>query len=514
MQDVSAQFSVESHATAREVEQAVMLAWKKGLDDTIQLFTIGSSLIGGNDIIAGIDDAPPAVAWQKYDFFDESAYVRRISYERGLNFPEGGISKAMFNFELSNHDGRFLPDYMGGESELFTALLPQRPVVINAGFNVNGSPSKIPQVVGLTRGNPMVSVLGRNVGFEGYDFVDFLDNRYVDNTSMYTGLRTDQVIANILSNLGYTTSEYSLDTGINLIPFGIIPAGEKFANVINQLVKAEQGHIYQDELGVIQFANRDRWNTSPYDEVQRIIYTSDVLEARTIGQHKIINTVEIDAEPRAKEPAQIIFGLGLPQELEEGENEIFVDFEDPILEITELTIGANGAIDETGTDYSSSVSVKTVDKFISTAKYTLINSSGQKIYLTQFDIKGRPARITREIFHRNVDSASLTAYDPQVLKIANDYIQSEAWAETLSNMILRDYADPSRQQELIIRALPELQLGDVISWQGRYWRIFDIETTLDSASGFIQRLKVIKTELTSYFRIGISTIGGTDGIAP
>lgn len=514
MQSVIGAFTAESHASARKIASSVQVAWKKGLDPTIELFTVGVSLIGGNSIIAGLDDAPPAIAWQKYQYFNESDYLQQISYERGLNLPEGGIAKALFGFRLNNNAERFLPDYMGGVSELFTAVLPQRPIIINAGFEVNGVNSTIPQVVGLNRGNPLISRRNKTVDIEGADFVDFLDNRYVDSNSMFTGLRTDEVLANILGQLGYTTNEYNLDTGINLINFGVIPAGAKFSKIVDQLVRAEYGHLYQDEFGVIRFENRYHWNNSPHTEVQRIITTAEVLDHQTIGQHKIINTVEIRAEPRAKEPAQLVFGLGIPQLLEVGENEIFVDFEDPVLEITEESIVANDEIDDSGTVRTSNVSVKTTDKFVSTAKYTLINNHTSAVYLTKFDVKGRPARITREIFHRNVDQSSLTAYDPQILEINNDYIQSDEWAQTMSTMILEDFSEPQNIQEIEIRALPELQLGDLISWQGRYWRIFNIEAVIDPNVGFIQKLQVIKTTLTNYFQIGVSTIGGDAKISP
>lgn len=44
---------------------------------------------------------------------------------------------------------------------------------------------------------------------------------------MFTGLRTDQVIEQILQNLGYATSQYELDYGINSIPFGLFDIGSK-----------------------------------------------------------------------------------------------------------------------------------------------------------------------------------------------------------------------------------------------------------------------------------------------
>jgi hypothetical protein len=81
-------------------------------------------------------------------------------------------------------------------------------------------------------------------------------------------------------------------------------------------------------------------------------------------------------------------------------------------------------------------------------------------------------------------------------------------------MLLDDFSTPENIQRITIRAVPELQLGDLISWQGRYWRVYDIKSTLDASSGYIQEILIMQRTIASYFRIGISTIGGTDKIAP
>ncbi len=81
-------------------------------------------------------------------------------------------------------------------------------------------------------------------------------------------------------------------------------------------------------------------------------------------------------------------------------------------------------------------------------------------------------------------------------------------------MMLQDFSSPENLTELTIRAMPELQLGDLISWQGRYWRVWDIKTQIDPSVGFVQDLKLLQRTVVSYFRIGISTIGSGDQISP
>ena len=81
-------------------------------------------------------------------------------------------------------------------------------------------------------------------------------------------------------------------------------------------------------------------------------------------------------------------------------------------------------------------------------------------------------------------------------------------------MIVNDFSQPENLQKITIRAIPELQLYDLISWQGRYWRLFDIKSTIEPSIGYVQELTMLQRTITTYFRIGISTIGGGDKIAP
>lgn len=341
---------------------------------------------------------------------------------------------------------------------------------------------------------------------------------------MFTSIRTDQAIEQFLINSGFSTSQYDLDTGITTIPFALFEKGTKAGHYLNQLVQAEDGNLYQTEEGIVRFQNRQAWDNFPYFNVQRVISTSQVLESRTPNTSHLINVVEIKSKIRQKQPEQVIYKSALTDDSltipGNGSREILVNFEDPILEmITPASSGtsyyvANSQADGEGTNLTSSISVTYAYKFASAAKITFSNSSSTKAYITDLNITGRPAKYIKSIYYRDKRSLSVTAYEEQPYLVENDYIQDESWANSYAQMILNDYSQPENIQELVIRAIPELQFGDLISWQGRYWRVFGINTKLDPNAGFIQTLKILQREVVSYFRIGISTIGGTDQIAP
>lgn len=527
MQSVVDAFSVEATDTVRYVTQSTKVAWKKDYQPGITFFTIGVSRIGGTDIIPGSQGVQSE--WNKYSYQDETSNTLNISVEKGLNLPLGGITKSLANVRLDNTSGRYTPRYLGGQSELFTAILPRRPITISSGFVVDGVDYNLPQFVGVLDKMPKLNVASKQVDLSAVDFIDYLQDKFIDHSAMFTNQRSDEVIENILTQLGFATSQYELDAGINRIGFGLFETGTKFANIIDQIVKAEYGHFYQDEEGRLRFENRQHWTKYPYNNVQRVITTAQVLNAGVPSEDHIINVVEIKGSPRSVQDLQLVWQAtgygGVVQELAaSGDTEIWINYNDPMFEIdTPVPNGtagqtsyyvANSQNDGNGSDLTASVSLKRIDNFAQASKLTFTNTSSTIAYLSTLDIWGRPARKTGDIYYRNSYDSSITAFEERPISIENDYIQSLSQAETIANMILEDFSQPENLLELRIRALPELQLGDLVSWQGRYWRIYDIKSTIDSSSGYVQDLKMVQRTIKTYFTIGVSRIGGEDVISP
>lgn len=522
MQSVSSAFTAEEKDPVRKISQSLLVSWKR--EDTLgaRTFTIGVSAIGGNDFI-GIN--PGAIGSPgNYVYFDESNYLLGLAWERSLNMPTGGLTKALAEADLDNTSSRFTPRYMGGSSELYTAIQPRKPVIINAGFNYQGIDNLIPQFAGIISDQPELSIRDRTVHLRIADYIDYFQNKYLDEQIMFTGQTTDQVIETLFEQLGMSTSQYELDPGINAIPFGLFEVGTRFSDIIHQLVEAENGNLYQDEQGIFRFENRQHWYSSPHDTVSKLVLTGQVLEAKAPNDDHIINVVEVRSKTREKQPEQIIFRLNpFDSVLLNGNTttEVWVEFEDPALSmVTPTSTGtksyykAYANTDSTGTDLTSNISISKVTRFAKSAKIEFTNSGAAGAYLTVLVVSGRVVRTVNDIYTRVSDSSSLTAYDERVLKIENPYIQNQDWANSYANMIINDFAEPENLQQLTIRAIPELQLGDLVSWQGRYWRIYKIRTKLSPSMGFLQELTLLQRTIVSYFRVGISSIGGTDLIAP
>jgi hypothetical protein len=523
MQTVTAAFTAEEKDTVRSIAENLQVSWHRQSTLGNRTFTIGISTIGGNDLI-GIN--PGAIGSPaNYRYFDETNYLMRLAWERGLHMPTGGLTMALAEALLDNTSRRFTPRYMGGNSEIATAILPSRPAIINAGFNVDGVDITLPQFAGLITDQPHLDQRSRTLAIKMADYMRFFQNKSMDQAAMFTGSRTDEIIQTLLRDqLGMNTAQYSLDVGINIIPFVAIDVGTKMADIIGQLVEAENGHFYQDESGKFRFENRQKWTNSPYNQVQKVISTAQVINAEAPNDDHLINVVEVSAEAFAKQPEQIIFRLNPFDSLviPSGSTvDLFVNFSDPVLSMTTPTSAGTASFfqafsspDGSGTDLTSSISVNKVTRFAQAAKVSFTNSGSVSAYLTSLVITGRVARSVSQIYTRATAGHSITAYQEHLLTISNKFIQNQSWAESYAQMILQDFSSPENIQRITIKAFPELQLGDLVSWQGRYWRIYDIKTTLDPSQGFIQELLMLQRTITTYFRIGVSTIGGSDIIAP
>lgn len=519
-QDVSSAFTAEERDSIRSITHNLQVSWKK--EDTTGniTFTIGVSAIGLDDVI-GIN--PGAIGSpSNYKYFDESEYVTRLGWERGYNMPIGGLSKSLGEAVLDNTSHRFTPRFMGGDSELFTSIVPSRPAIISAGFYVDGIEYNIPQFVGRVLKQPLVDRFGGSLRLSMDDYTGFFENKEIDRTAMFTGVTTDVLLENIFERMGMSTSQYELDPGINVIPFALLEAGAKCATVVNKLVQAENGHLYQGENGKFRFENRQHWDSSPYTEVQRVITTAQVLGQEVPDDSHIINSVEVLSKYRAKQPLQPIMNYSSNEAIPPGEEtDLFFSYDDPILEVITPTYGGSYSFFEastetsgSGIDISSDLSVTKIVNFAQASKITVLNNSSYNMYITKMVIFGRPARAIGNINYREKVDSSVTAYDERLLSIDNEYIASPSWAESFAKMVLGDFSSVENIQKITIRAIPELQMGDLISWQGRYWRIFNINAKLDPSGGFTQELLLLQRVVTSYFRIGISLIEGEDKVAP
>lgn len=483
-------------ANTRTPVGLVWVAWTR-IANVTNYATVGSSIIGGTDIIAGSDVATINNA-DAFQYYDETDNVLRIEYERTLIEPLGGMSIAIADVVLDNTDLRFTPDH---NATIGTALRPNRPMKIFIGFKVNGTDRVIPIIEGVTL-QPREDKTSRTVTITAFDYLRWL-NEKAQETAIYTNQRSDQIIADILARAGVGSSSYSLDQGLNTVGFAWFEKGDTAGERIRKLVEAEEGIFYQDETGILRFENRDKYSKVPFISNVWTIKPEDIIEWRQDYSNKIINRVIVAGSPRSVKDETEIWRDGVEEPLPAGATTtIWANFDDPASTITnpaattDYTVftGAAG----TGTDITSDVSI-VVTSFTKAAKLEISNANGSAGLMNFLRLRGTPATVDYQVKEVFQDTNSISDYNENQVQIENEFIDNKIFAASMAQNVVRRHRNPTENIILTVKGIPQLQLRDRIriydqdlvdrlgSNNYKDYRLLKIQGVLEGG-GFIQKL--------------------------
>lgn len=515
MQTTSLAFQGHSTADIRPLSWQCLMSFEKNFNDNINFFTIGVSYIGGPDIIKGVGDV--IQEWDKYDYVDFSDRVISMEWIRDQD-SISSVSLAMADIILDNHDGLFTPN---AGSIYANNILPYRPIKLYAGFDGEN----VPVFVGLTEKMPEIDEKSKTAKFHCIDFLYSLFNRPLDQSLMFQNYTTDLILDELLQLAGLTTNQYNLDPGFNVVRFSYFEKGTKLRDAISELMEAEQGRLYMDETGVIQFKNRQNFSNTP---TKNFDY-SNIVDVQISKQEDIVNVVEIKSDVRTVQDSQKFWELGEAILIPRNSSlDIWADFQDPVTSVltptyellnpTDSFFYINTQTDEEGFTSNTAVTLSSFTAFGKSYKMTFTNSSSIDYFITRLNLWATPARITEKIYLREVDSASIAKYDERVLTIDNNFIQREDEAYSKAHIILGDYGEYGNIKTLDVKGTMAQQLNDAIEIDlpeiaAENYIITKISSKIMNGR-FSQLLTAKQRDPQYYFTIGISTIGGTDIIAP
>lgn len=515
MQTVSDAFETIAGSSMRRLSWKLLASFLKDYDTDIAFFTVGESLIGGTDVIKGLGDV--VQEWDKYSYEDYTSRIIGFEYTREVDKALGGATLAMADLTLENHDQYFTPKYGSAISDY---ILPRRPVKLFAGFK----DENIPIFVGMIEKMP--NVKKNTADFHCVDFLQEIFDIPLDESVIYQDYRTDQIIAELLQDhAGLATNQYSLDTGLNIVGFFFANKGDRLGDILRKLVQAEMGSILMDENGVIRFINRINWNTNP----EAWTFTdADILESSVPNQDNVVNVVEVKSQVRDVLASQKIWELFEPTAVPAGGTvEIWADLEDPtptiddpeyIATATSSAYSTNYQSDSSGEPGNADIALDSITKFSTSCKMVFSNAGAKQVFITGLDLWGTPAKVVNEIYVREEDASSVGEFEQQVVTIENNYIQDESTARSIANIILIDNAEYDDTIEITVKGVPHLQVGDLVRRTNDYsdqtYYVQKIVGKISGSNGFTQTLTLVNKAFETYFRVGISTIGGADKITP
>ena len=522
MQTVSTAFTTRTNGSIRRLQWSLLASFDKTYDADIDFFTIGTSEIGGTDILKGSSDV--VQEWDKFDYEDLSDRLLSIEYTRENEPPIGAVTMAFADIVLDNHDDLFTPT--NASSRLYGKLGVGRPMRLYLGFNTVES---IQVFIGFTDSLPDIDERGKTAKFHCIDFFKKIESVELNEEVIYIDKRSDEVISGILQTAGLLTTQFVLDTGSTVIPFAYFKKGSKVGEAIREIIEAELGAIYMDENGIIRMENRTNWTAN--SEVWQL-GKDNVLELSTYDPGKVINRVEVFSQARTVQAKQKIWELSGSTEIPaSGSLEIWADFKDDYGELpvtavddpnyissaTTSLYATNVNQDGTGATKSANVALDSSSLFSTAMKLVFTNSATVPVYLTQLELWGTPAKVTNDIYIIEEDASSIASYETTTHKIENNYIQDEPAAISIAKIILADRAEVNDQVKMLIKGIPQLQIGDVVRYtdskSDETYYVTQINGILNS-SGFRQTIIASKRTINEYFRVGVSTIGSGYGLAP
>jgi hypothetical protein len=529
VQAVSANFTTKTSAPVRDLTHGVLVSWLKSINPAYQYFTIGQSKIGGPDKIKSSGTAA-ITFFDKYQYSDESVNATRWAVSRKLSQYPWGMVMAQADIELRNTSKRYMPGFDGTIGAYVDKTA--RPVKISVGFDNE----PIMQFVGYTN-QPTSSLQSRTTTLTAFDALSYLNDYVIQNIGTLVNYTFTQILTAILTEAGFTSTQYSLDVSLQQ-PIGYIALKDKQAGpILKQLVEAEMGLLFVDENGIIRFWNRQHLNNSA-----SIVYTFNYSNMRNIewDSSPVINDVQVVSKPRFEAPKQKLWENASAIRLDPGvDNLVVADFrdDDGSLPVTSVdtpayitgattsyyatNLNEDGTSEDDGSGYVTLSSASVAgDSYI----MHFANSGPYPVYITKTALFAVPAKVVAAESNHYIDQTSIDNYGRNPtgngvpLVLSNDFVQESSTANSIAYTLLQEYKTPRKRLKCTVFAVPQLQMGDyvnvVIDDTGETLPMFVLAITnkLELGGNLVQDLQLEQRTVKRYFTIGQSAIAG--GVSP
>ncbi len=500
MQRINGRTAKNTNAMIRQPDLAVYISWDRSKSEEKTFFTIGTSTIGGLDIIQG--DVGVLTQPDYFNYTDVTDRVISYSIDKEVLEPLSGIGFTRGNLILDNTDG------------LYEYIQPSRPIKIFAGFKDDSGSDLYSRVYALSE-QPK---LDRRRGILSINFLDYVSyiNDYQLESTKYVDQRSDEIIADILDTIGFATGQYELDEGLNNIGFAYFPKGTKAGDAIRQIATAEEGRFFQTDEGLIKFENRRRYITSPKTDTSWVIDADKIIDWID-DDSNIINYAEVKAEPLEVQAQTEIWLSGADITIPQGTTEeVWIEFENPVNTIVDLEATTDYIVADGGGNTITSLVDIVLDKFTTGAKLTITNNFSGDAIINYLRLRGTPAVAVASIKEFYQDDDSIETFGTKAIYIENDFIRTQSFAYYLARALVRKYKNGVRSSKVVVPYIPFLQVGDKLSVQDPFtleyidMRLMRIQEIYSKQTLFLR--EITSTETDSPFIIGTSVIGGDDVI--
>lgn len=513
MQSVSTSFVNDAHAQVRPLAWQLRASFDKTFDDNIDFFTLDTSILDGTDVLAP-SDSDVISQWDKFTYADYTDRVISMEVTREVVEPFS-IVQSFADVVLNNYDNYFTPN-SGSVIDQF--ILPKRPFRIAMGF---GGES-VQLFVGLSEKVPTINKMSRTASFHLIDFLSFIFEKEIGQSAMILDYSTAEILDVLFQSVGLLSTQYNLDNSFNRIPFFFVNKGDKLGPIVQELMKAEQGRLYLDELGVIRLRNRQNYST----ESVFMFDQSNTIDYDVSTEDDIINSVKLTCDILAVQAEQSIWQLAQAAYIPAGDTvEVFANLNDPATSITTPTYSATfvesshytTTQDIGGVLPYASITLNSLTSFGTAAKLEFENTGASNAYVYAIDLWGTPVKTEDTILVEDSDQTSIDAFEERVYELETKYIQDRDSALSKAAIMVDDYKDYGSLVDIDVKGNPALQIDDVLNLDLDGYQGNHVITKLVngmSGSKYYQRIRAKARTLRLYFILDQSRLDDINELAP
>lgn len=460
--------------------------------------------------------SPDDLPWQLYNYTDYGEErIIEANVSRSINFPYG-VQSAIADVTFDNHDKTL--------SLTNDDVLPSRPIKVEFGFT--GAES-VTQFIGLTEGIPTYD--GRNnilARMSALDFLTVIGDLDLTRVLSLRDVRTDEALEAIFTMFGLNSSQYKLDRGVNVIPYLYFDKGKDAGNAISELVQAENGKLWIDELGRIRFSPRtsDLGRESVYE-----FDDANTIEKKPSQTQEIVNHIKITSDIREIQNFQPIYQVANEEGWSKASDEddyriqglgqltVWASLDDPAWSVTAPILnGEEVSSNMTAIRVSDGSKVTTdliceITHFTDSVKLDFKNTNSFAVSVDYLSLWGEPVKVVNTIDYEAYDDTSVDRFGDHLLEITNNNcFGSYKNADNYAKSILRQRADFNPTTELTVKGNPALQLDDIVTVDGKTQKIVSISHKLSKSDGLKTTMTVVPFELISSFILDVSVLNGED----
>lgn len=485
--------------------------------------------------------------WVDWDrngtFTDESAYLVRANGRMRIASPEDSITSprgiiSIMTIELDNKTHRFSTINTTGAlyANIGNGGYYQIPVYFEA--SNDGGANFYRLFTGVIKG-PVQDGVGYNnpgvVRFDCRSREDLILQKRISTTQATfkaihdEGWTESEIIAQWLEDAGLTSSDYTLDSGLFVVPWAWLD-DESAIEDVWALAASCGGYFYTNPDGEFVYENMQHWLKSPHLTSQETLNTGDFQSISIeYDDTELYQFVALEVSPRIVQGEGVVWEAQEVIEVAPSSSKLVVGhLQQPAYEYTSVSYTA---INAGGNPISVTLDVSPPEDHYYAQRVLLNftnNDAVHRGYVQNLQVLGKAVHggPTVEIGRGSSDSF-WTGRQGRTRSIrSNAYIQTTAQGEALANF-LRDRHQKPRLTFNIVGALgnPQRRLGDRIT-------IDDQETLSDSnqqviiigidwqygSGGFKQNIECISaTELytyiltsPTYFIVGTNELGAAD----